>query len=46
MKTTVFQSFLAAFFSQFVQYKQALNRKYHADAEVLRLFDRISLRAR
>ena len=43
MKTTVFQSFLAAFFSQFVQYKQALNRKYHADAEVLRLFDRYLL---
>ena len=40
MKTTIFQSSLSAFFSQFVQYKQALNRKYHADAEVLRLFDR------
>jgi site-specific recombinase XerD len=40
MKTTVFQSSLAALLNQFVQYKQALNRKYHADAEVLRLFDR------
>jgi site-specific recombinase XerD len=40
MKITVFQSSLAAFLSQFVQYKQALNRKYHADVEVLRLFDR------
>jgi len=40
MKTTIFQSFLAAFFSQFVQYKRALNRKYHTDAEILRLFDR------
>jgi hypothetical protein len=29
-----------ALLSQFVQYKQALNRKYRADAEVLRLFDR------
>jgi len=40
MKPTVFQSFLAAFLSQFVQYKRALNRKYHTDAENLRLFDR------
>lgn len=40
MKTLVFQSSLAVFLRQFVQYKQALNRKYHADAEVLRLFDR------
>ena len=40
MKTTVFQSFLGAFLSQFVQYKRALNRKYHTDAENLRLFDR------
>jgi site-specific recombinase XerD len=40
MKTTVFLSSLAVFLSQFVQYKQALNRKYHADVEVLRLFDR------
>jgi hypothetical protein len=31
---------LAAFLNQFVQYKRALNRKYCADAEVLRLFDR------
>jgi site-specific recombinase XerD len=40
MKTAVFQSFLAAFLSQFVQYKRALNRKYHTNAEILRLFDR------
>lgn len=40
MKTTVFQGLLAAFLSQFVQYKRALNRKYHTDAEILRLFDR------
>jgi hypothetical protein len=43
MKTIVFKSSLAAFLSQFVQYKQALNRKYHADVEVLRLFDRYLL---
>jgi site-specific recombinase XerD len=43
MKTTVFKSSLAAFLSQFVQYKQALNRKYHSDIEVLRLFDRYLL---
>ena len=40
MKTTVLLSSLAVFLSQFVQYKRALNRKYHADVEVLRLFDR------
>jgi site-specific recombinase XerD len=40
MKTTVFLSSLAVFLSQFVQYKRALNRKYDADVEVLRLFDR------
>ena len=40
MKTTIYQSSLAEFLSQFVHYKQALNRKYHAEAEVLRLFDR------
>jgi site-specific recombinase XerD len=31
---------MAPFLNQFVQYKRALNRKYRADAEVLRLFDR------
>jgi len=31
---------MAPFLNQFVQYKRALNRKYWADAEVLRLFDR------
>jgi site-specific recombinase XerD len=40
MKTTVFLGSLAVFLRQFVQYKQALNRKYDADVEVLRLFDR------
>jgi len=40
MKTTIFQSFLATFFNQFVQYKRALNRKYDTDAEILRLLDR------
>ncbi len=40
MNSPVFLSSLAPFLSQFVQYKRALNRKYRADAEVLRLFDR------
>jgi site-specific recombinase XerD len=40
MKTTVFQSFLATFLRQFVQYKRALNRKYDTDTEILRLLDR------
>ena len=40
MKTTIFQSFLATFFNQFVQYKHALNRKYDTDSEILRLLDR------
>jgi site-specific recombinase XerD len=40
MNSPVFLSSLAAFLNQFVQYKRALNRKYCADAEVLRLFDR------
>ena len=40
MKTTIFQSFLATFLNQFVQYKRALNRKYHTDSEILRLLDR------
>ena len=40
MKTPYFQSFLAPFLHQFVQYKRALNRKYFNDAETLRLFDR------
>ena len=40
MKTTIFQSFLATFFNQFVQYKRALNRKYDTDTEILRLLDR------
>lgn len=39
MNSPNFQSALAAFLRQFVQYKRALNRKYRADAEVLRLFD-------
>jgi hypothetical protein len=40
MNSSVFLSPLAAFLTQFVEYKRALNRKYRADAEVLRLFDR------
>jgi site-specific recombinase XerD len=39
MNSPSFQSSLAEFLGQFVQYKRALNRKYCADAEVLRLFD-------
>ena len=42
MNSPVFLSSLASFLGQFVQYKRALNRKYRADAEVLRLFDRTS----
>ena len=37
MNTLYFQSFLAPFLHQFVQYKRALNRKYFNDAETLRL---------
>ena len=40
MNSPVFLSSLAPFLNQFVQYKRALNRKYRADTEVLRLFDR------
>jgi site-specific recombinase XerD len=40
MNAPIFQSSLAPFLNQFVQYKRALNRKYCADAEVLRQFDR------
>lgn len=40
MNSPIFLSSLAPFLNQFVQYKRALNRKYCADAEVLRLFDR------
>ena len=40
MNTPYFQSFLAPFLHQFVQYKRALNRKYFNDADTLRLFDR------
>ena len=40
MNSPIFQSSLAPFLNQFVQYKRALNRKYCADAEVLRQFDR------
>ena len=39
MNSPVFLSSMAPFLNQFVQYKRALNRKYRADAEVLRLFD-------
>jgi len=40
MSSPIFLSLLAPFLNQFVQYKRALNRKYCADAEVLRQFDR------
>jgi site-specific recombinase XerD len=40
MNTPYFQSFLAPYLHQFVQYKRALNRKFFNDAETLRLFDR------
>ena len=40
MNSPIFLSSMAPFLNQFVQYKRALNRKYWADAEVLRLFDR------
>ena len=40
MNSPIFRSCLAPFLNQFVQYKRALNRKYCADAEVLRQFDR------
>ncbi len=40
MNSPIFLSSMAPFLTQFVQYKRALNRKYCADAEVLRLFDR------
>jgi len=40
MNSPIFQSSLAPFLNQFVQYKRALNRKYCTDAEVLRQFDR------
>ena len=40
MNTPFFQSFLAPYLHQFVQYKRALNRKYLNDAHTLRLFDR------
>ncbi len=40
MNSPIFLSSIAPFLNQFVQYKRALNRKYCADAEVLRLFDR------
>jgi hypothetical protein len=38
MNSPIFLSSVAPFLNQFVQYKRALNRKYCADAEVLRLF--------
>lgn len=40
MNSPIFLSSVAPFLNQFVQYKRALNRKYCADVEVLRLFDR------
>ncbi len=40
MNLSEFQGPLAAFIRQFVQYKQALNRKYRTEASALLLFDR------
>lgn len=39
MNISVFESFLAPNFCQFVQYKQALNRKYRTETAALHLFD-------
>ena len=40
MTSSCFHSVLAAPFATFVQYKQALNRKYRTEVAALRLFDR------
>jgi len=40
MNTCTFHSALAKPLGQFVQYKRALNRKYHTEAAALRLLDR------
>jgi hypothetical protein len=40
MNTSTFHSALAEPLGQFVQYKRALNRKYHTEAAALRLLDR------
>src|SRR5438876_4444915 len=40
MNSSCLHSVLAAPFATFVQYKQALNRKYRTEAAALRLFDR------
>jgi len=40
MNTSLFHSALGESLSQFVQYKRALNRKYHTEVSTLRLFDR------
>jgi site-specific recombinase XerD len=40
MTSLLFSSALAAPLSRFLQYKRALNRKYHSEAAALRLFDR------
>jgi hypothetical protein len=40
MNSPIFLSSMAPFLNQFVRYKRALSRKYCADAEVLRQFDR------
>jgi site-specific recombinase XerD len=39
MTTLLFNSVLAEPLSKFLQYKRALNRKYHSEAAALRLFD-------
>jgi site-specific recombinase XerD len=40
MNTPIFHSILAEPLAQFVQYKRALNRKYHTEEAALRLLDR------
>ena len=40
MNSSCFHSVLATPFATFIQYKQALNRKYRTEAAALRLFDR------
>ena len=40
MNSPKFQSFLAGPLATFVQYKQALNRKYRTESSALHLFDR------
>ena len=43
MNSSCFHSVLATPFATFVQYKQALNRKYRTEAAALRLFGPVSV---